>query len=327
MGLKQFIQLLSSKQVQIPKSRKAFVKECILEAMQEEDKKDPKDDNDASNDDDDESEEESEDEIDTTPTKKKGGLAAKKPLSAALSKFLGHACGLAAKKPLSAALSKFLGHAEMARTEIVKALWAYIRKHDLQNPDNRKEILLDDAMRGVFGCERFTMFTMNKYVSAHIHPFTKVDLEHNSSRSPSSSSSSRTPSRQAKKRARTKSSSSTTPKRSTSSAEKVVAKRRKKVGTQPPYRLSEALQAVVGAEILPRPQVVSQLWNYIKRHELQQASDKRQIRCDDLLRKVMGGKATVTMFNMNQYITPHLIEKLDKKEYQNHNNQEDGDDE
>ena len=53
--------------------------------------------------------------------------------------------------------------------------------------------------------------------------------------------------------------------------EKTVKKKRKpkKPGLQPPYRLSKAMKAVVGKDILPRPQVVTALWAYIKEKDLQ----------------------------------------------------------
>ncbi len=44
--------------------------------------------------------------------------------------------------------------------------------------------------------------------------------------------------------------------------------------------------------------------------------DKREIMCDDMLKKIMGGNEKVTMFTMNKYITKHLIEKVDKSEYE-----------
>jgi len=84
---------------------------------------------------------------------------------------------------------------------------------------------------------------------------------------------------------------------------------------QPPYRLSIELSEVVGTDILPRPQVVKGIWIYIKKHNLQDPTDKRNILCDDKLKAVMGGNDKVTMFTMNTFVTDHLVEKLDKSEY------------
>ena len=47
----------------------------------------------------------------------------------------------------------------------------------------------------------------------------------------------------------------------------------------------------------------------------QNPEDKREILCDKKLKTVMGGNAKVTMFNMNRYITDHLLEKLDRSAY------------
>jgi len=84
---------------------------------------------------------------------------------------------------------------------------------------------------------------------------------------------------------------------------------------QPPYRLSEELAEIVGTDILPRPQVVKGIWAHIKKYDLQNPADKREILCDDKLKAVMGGEDKVTMFNMNRYVTDHLLEKLDRSEY------------
>ena len=56
----------------------------------------------------------------------------------------------------------------MTRTEVVSGVWAYIRKHNLQNPENRREILADDKLKAVFGQDKATMFELNKLLSAHL---------------------------------------------------------------------------------------------------------------------------------------------------------------
>ena len=45
---------------------------------------------------------------------------------------------------------------------VVKKLWDYIKSNDLQNPDNRREILCDDKLRALFNADKVHMFTMNK---------------------------------------------------------------------------------------------------------------------------------------------------------------------
>merc|ERR1712038_2182828 len=86
--------------------------------------------------------------------------------------------GLTVVKEISPDMAAFLGKGtQMARTEVVKGLWNYIKANDLQNPDDRREIILDEKMKTLFKVDKFTMFTLNKYVGSHIHPFTPVNLE------------------------------------------------------------------------------------------------------------------------------------------------------
>ena len=72
-----------------------------------------------------------------------------------------------------------------------------------------------------------------------------------------------------------------------------------------PLQPSKELAAVVGSDTLPRPQVVKKVWDYIKSHDLQNPTNKREIRADDKLRAVFG-KDKVTMFEMNKHIAAHL---------------------
>jgi chromatin remodeling complex protein RSC6 len=74
---------------------------------------------------------------------------------------------------------------------------------------------------------------------------------------------------------------------------------------QKPLQLSEELAAVIGAGPLPRGQVVSKIWEYIRSHNLQNPENRREIVADDQLRKVFG-KDKVTMFEMNKYLAAHL---------------------
>lgn len=267
MGLKTFLKLLSKEMGGVDlKPRKEFIKKALTEAINE------AGDDSESEESEEEEDEESEEEVSTPKKRKVGGGG-----------------GLAQRKDISKKLAAFLGKGTtMARTEIVKELWVYIRENNLQNPSNKREIILDEAMREVFDCKMFTMFTMNKYISAHVDPFKPVDLTP-------------TPKSTTKTKRKTKDSGS--------------AKKKRKVGTQPPYRLSQELQDIVGTDILPRPQVVSKIWVYIKANNLQNENDKREIICDEKLKKIMK-TSKISMFQMNVHIGAHLLEKLDKSEYQ-----------
>jgi upstream activation factor subunit UAF30 len=72
-----------------------------------------------------------------------------------------------------------------------------------------------------------------------------------------------------------------------------------------PLQPSKELAAVVGSDPLPRTEVVSKVWNYIKKHKLQNEANKREILADEKLAAVFG-KSKVTMFEMNKFLAQHL---------------------
>jgi len=72
-----------------------------------------------------------------------------------------------------------------------------------------------------------------------------------------------------------------------------------------PLTPSKELAAVVGSAPLPRTEVVSKMWEYIKKHKLQNEANKREIVADAKLHAVFG-KPKVTMFEMNKYLAQHL---------------------
>lgn len=67
---------------------------------------------------------------------------------------------------LSEELSEVVGQGPMPRTEVTKKLWAYIKKKNLQNPKNRRNIMPDDKLAKVFGSKKqVSMFEMTKIVN------------------------------------------------------------------------------------------------------------------------------------------------------------------
>ena len=73
-----------------------------------------------------------------------------------------------------------------------------------------------------------------------------------------------------------------------------------------PLNLSSELEAVVGKGPLPRTEVVKQLWVYIKKHDLQNPANKRNILADEKLKAIFGGKSEVTMFEMTKLVSAHM---------------------
>jgi chromatin remodeling complex protein RSC6 len=79
----------------------------------------------------------------------------------------------------------------------------------------------------------------------------------------------------------------------------------KQDGLQRPVKPSEELAAITGNDPLPRSQIVSKMWEYIKKNDLQNPENKREILADDKLEKIFG-KKKVTMFEMNKHISRHV---------------------
>ena len=73
-----------------------------------------------------------------------------------------------------------------------------------------------------------------------------------------------------------------------------------------PVTPDDKLAAVVGASPLPRTELTSKLWAYIKEHKLQDPKKKTQINADAALKAVFDGNGTVTMFEMNKLVNGHL---------------------
>ncbi|KAI9911533.1 hypothetical protein PsorP6_009098 [Peronosclerospora sorghi] len=203
--------------------------------------------------------------------------------------------GFNAELCLSPELAQVVGAETMARPQVVKALWAYIREHNLQDPNNKKTILLDDVLRRVFQRDSFTMFTMNKFVKRHVRKpeemppggWSEIPRD-------GVSSDEETEKKKATKR-----------KKKTSSTEKGDEEGKKKAN---PFNvelsLSPELASLVGSDRMARPQIVKALWAYIHEHNLQDPENKRMIILDDRMRQVFK-RDSFTMFTMNKFIKRH----------------------
>jgi upstream activation factor subunit UAF30 len=84
------------------------------------------------------------------------------------------------------------------------------------------------------------------------------------------------------------------------------AKRKPNAAFMKPMNPSSTLAAVVGSSPMPRTEVTSKLWGYIKKNNLQDKTNRRMINADDKLREVFGGKRQVSMFEMTKLVSKHL---------------------
>lgn len=86
---------------------------------------------------------------------------------------------------------------------------------------------------------------------------------------------------------------------------KAASKRKPNAAFMKALTPSSSLSAVVGANPLPRTEVVKKLWAYIKKNGLQDAKNRRNINADDKLKPIFG-KNTVSMFEMTKLVSKHL---------------------
>jgi chromatin remodeling complex protein RSC6 len=84
-----------------------------------------------------------------------------------------------------------------------------------------------------------------------------------------------------------------------------AAKKAPNAAFMKPMTPSAALAAIVGKKALPRTEVTSKIWEYIKKHGLQDATNRRQINADAKMKAVLG-KDQVSMFEMTKIISSHL---------------------
>ncbi len=87
---------------------------------------------------------------------------------------------------------------------------------------------------------------------------------------------------------------------------KAKVKRTPNAAFMKPMNISDALQPVVGNKPLPRTEVTKRLWAYIKKNNLQDPKERRNINADDNLKKVFNGKKQVSMFEMTKLVSKHL---------------------
>jgi chromatin remodeling complex protein RSC6 len=89
-------------------------------------------------------------------------------------------------------------------------------------------------------------------------------------------------------------------------AAKKKSKRKPNAAFMKPVKPDEKLAAVVGASPMPRTELTKKLWQYIKKHGLQDKKNKRMINADDKLKAVFNGKSSVNMFAMTALVSKHV---------------------
>ena len=85
-----------------------------------------------------------------------------------------------------------------------------------------------------------------------------------------------------------------------------TAKRKPNPALMKPVQPDEALAAIVGSKPLPRSEMTKKLWDYIKKHKLQDEKKRTLINADAALKVVFGGKKQVSMFEMTKLVSAHV---------------------
>ncbi|XP_059435476.1 uncharacterized protein LOC132168504 [Corylus avellana] len=178
---------------------------------------------------------------------------------------------------VSPELQTIVGEPALPRTEIVKQLWAYIRKNNLQDPSNKRKIICDDALRVVFETDCTDMFKMNKLLAKHIIPLEpkkepgqakrlKVDVESTTESTEPGSS---------------------------------------------PVIISEALAKFLGTagrEML-QSEALRLVWEYIKVNRLEDPLNSMVILCDAQLRELLGCESISALGIQEMLARHHLFKR------------------
>ncbi|MDQ3215555.1 MAG: SWIB/MDM2 domain-containing protein [Pseudomonadota bacterium] len=88
-------------------------------------------------------------------------------------------------------------------------------------------------------------------------------------------------------------------------AAKVKTARKPNAAFMRPLMPTGPLAAIIGSTPMPRTEVTSKIWQYIKKNKLQDNANRRMINADDKLRPLFG-KAQASMFELTKYVSKHL---------------------
>ncbi|XP_022775223.1 protein TRI1-like [Durio zibethinus] len=206
---------------------------------------------------------------------------------------------------LSPQLQELVGVSTLARTEVVKQIWAYIRQKNLQDPDNKKNIICDEPLYALFGVRSIDMFQMNKALSKHILPLDSDEVV---------SVKSTEKEKQLKHDREEVVSVKLTEKEKQCKHEREEdpdepqRKEKRQKGFLAPLQLSDALVKFLGTgeNELTRAVVIKRMWDYIKEHNLQDPSDKRKVICDEKLKELFDVE-TFHGFTVTKLLAAHFL--------------------
>ncbi|CAA0833625.1 SWIB complex BAF60b domain-containing protein [Striga hermonthica] len=178
---------------------------------------------------------------------------------------------------VSPLLQTIVGQPTLPRTEIVRQLWAYIRKNNLQDPSNKRKIICNDELRLVFETDRTDMFQMNKLLAKHI---TALD-----------------PTKQADQ--------------CTKKPKVDVESGSQSDDPVPIVVISDALASFFGTneKEMSQSEVLRQIWEYIKVNQLEDPANLTAILCDAKLQELLGCESISALGLPEMLAQRHLSKK------------------
>ncbi|KAL2339246.1 hypothetical protein Fmac_013692 [Flemingia macrophylla] len=185
---------------------------------------------------------------------------------------LNRVCGV------SPELQAVVGEPALPRTEIVRQLWAYIKKNNLQDPGNKRKIICDDALRLVFETDCTDMFKMNQLLAKHITPLGPTKE---------------------------------------SQAKRVKVDAEIKIESSEPASstvvISEALAKFLGTgeRVMQQSEAVRLVWEYIKLHHLEDPLNAMVIVCDAKLQELLGCESISALGVPEMLARHHLFKQSD----------------
>ncbi|KAJ8500219.1 hypothetical protein OPV22_010771 [Ensete ventricosum] len=179
---------------------------------------------------------------------------------------------------VSPELQPIVGEAAMSRTQIVKQLWVYIRKNNLQDPNNKRKIICNDELRRVFETDSTDMFKMNKLLSKHIIP-----LDYPKDTGPES--------------------------KKLKAADVSATEITKSDSDEYPMVISDSLAKFFGSEEreILKSEALSRVWDYIKANQLEDTANS-SILCDPKLQELFGCKS-LPVSGISNLLANHFLKK------------------
>ncbi|XP_020265353.1 uncharacterized protein LOC109840929 [Asparagus officinalis] len=212
--------------------------------------------------------------------------------------------GLSKVCGVSPELQAIVGEPAMPRTQIVKQLWAYIRKNNLQDPNNKRKIICNDELRLVFETDSTDMFKMNKLLAKHILPLDETKdtgpdakklktedvgtaTEPDAHEQPLIISASEQPAVNA-------------------ATEQLVVKS----ASEEPVVVSDTLAMFLGAEAkeMLQSEALKHILDYVKDNHLEDPVNTTMIHCDARLQQLFGCESFSTL-SLSEMLACHLFKK------------------